>query len=158
METCDRCNADMENTTERTQEEITISGNPAKPQGEDGEMMLKRMNESHSAVTCWALEHWQIAPDDEILDIGCGGGATLKRMSEKVTTGHLTGVDYSPVSVETSLETNRQDVESGKMKVLEGSVESLSFADDTFDKITTVESFYFWPAPQEILKEVRRVL
>ena len=41
METCDRCNADMENTTERTQEEITISGNPAKPQGEDGEMMLK---------------------------------------------------------------------------------------------------------------------
>ena len=48
-------------------------------------------------------------------------------MSEKVTTGHLTGVDYSPVSVETSLETNRQDVESGKMKVLEGSVESLSF-------------------------------
>lgn len=143
METCDRCNADMENTTERTQEEITISGNPAKPQGEDGEMMLKRMNESHSAVTCWALEHWQIAPDDEILDIGCGGGATLKRMSEKVTTGHLTGVDYSPVSVKTSLETNRQDVESGKMKVREGSVESLSFADDTFDKITTVESFLF---------------
>lgn len=44
------------------------------------------------------------------------------------------------------------------MKVLEGSVESLSFADDTFDKITTVESFYFWPAPQENLKEVRRVL
>lgn len=158
METCDRCNADMENTTERTQEEITISGNPAKPQGEDGEMMLKRMNESHSAVTCWALEHWQIAPDDEILDIGCGGGATLKRMSEKVTTGHLTGVDYSPVSVKTSLETNRQDVKSGKMKVREGSVESLSFADDTFDKITTVESFYFWPAPQENLKEVRRVL
>ena len=35
---------------------------------------------------------------------------------------------------------------------------SLSFADDTFDKITTVESFYFWPAPQENLKEVRRVL
>ena len=37
-------------------------------------------------------------------------------------------------------------------------MESLSFADDTFDKITTVESFYFWPAPQENLKEVRRVL
>ena len=44
------------------------------------------------------------------------------------------------------------------MKVLEGSVESLPFADDSFDKITTVESFYFWPAPQENLKEVRRVL
>ena len=87
--------------------------------------MLKRMNESHSPVTCWALEHWQIAPEEELLDIGCGGGATLKRMGEKITTGHLTGIDYSPVSVETSLKTNRQDVESGKMKVLEGSVEAL---------------------------------
>ena len=120
--------------------------------------MLKRMNESHSPVTCWALEHWQIAPGEEILDIGCGGGATLKRMGEKITTGHLTGIDYSPVSVETSLKTNRQDVESGKMKVLEGSVEALPFADDGFDKIITVESFYFWPNPQENLKEVRRVL
>ena len=152
------CNIHTAKETERTQEEITISGNPAKPQGEDGATMLKRMNESHSPVTCWALEHWQIAPEEELLDIGCGGGATLKRMGEKITTGHLTGVDYSPVSVKTSLKTNRQDVESGKMKVLEGSVEALPFADDGFDKIITVESFYFWPDPQENLKEVRRVL
>ena len=112
------CNIHTAKKTERTQEEITISGNPAKPQGEDGATMLKRMNESHSPVTCWALEHWQIAPEEELLDIGCGGGATLKRMGEKITTGHLTGVDYSPVSVKTSLKTNRQDVESGKMKVV----------------------------------------
>ena len=111
------CNIHTAKKTERTQEEITISGNPAKPQGEDGATMLKRMNESHSPVTCWALEHWQIAPEEELLDIGCGGGATLKRMGEKITTGHLTGIDYSPVSVKTSLKTNRQDVESGKMKV-----------------------------------------
>ena len=143
------CNIHTAKKTERTQEEITISGNPAKPQGEDGATMLKRMNESHSPVTCWALEHWQIAPEEELLDIGCGGGATLKRMGEKITTGHLTGIDYSPVSVKTSLKTNRQDVESGKMKVLEGSVEALPFADDGFDKIITVESFYFWPDPQD---------
>ena len=44
------------------------------------------------------------------------------------------------------------------MKVLEGSVEALPFADDGFDKIITVESFYFWPDPAENLKEVYRVL
>ena len=57
------CNIHTAKKTERTQEEITISGNPAKPQGEDGATMLKRMNESHSPVTCWALEHSQIAPE-----------------------------------------------------------------------------------------------
>ena len=49
------CNIHTAKKTERTQEEITISGNPAKPQGEDGATMLKRMIESHSPVTCWAL-------------------------------------------------------------------------------------------------------
>ena len=47
-------------TDERTQQEITISGNPGKPVGEDGEKMLQRMNESHYAVTGWAVKCLQV--------------------------------------------------------------------------------------------------
>ena len=49
-------------------------------------------------------------------------------------------------------------VKEGKLTVLEASVENLPFKDDSFDKIITVESFYFWPDPQANLKEVHRVL
>ena len=143
---------------ERAQAEITESGNPRKPEGEDGKKMLERMNESHHNVTGWALSLWEIQGNDNILDIGCGGGAALFRMAEHVTDGHLTGIDYSPVSVETSRATNAESVAAGKMEILEGSVEKLPFEAETFDKIVTVESFYFWPNPQENLKEVRRVL
>ena len=142
----------------KTQEEVTRIGNPRKPEGTEGEEMLERMNQSHYEVTGWALSYWEIQEDDRVLDIGCGGGATLHRMAEKVTSGHVTGVDYSDVSVETSRRNNEKNISSGKMDVLEGSVENLPFADDSFDKIITVESFYFWPDPQENLKEVRRVL
>ena len=142
----------------KTQEEVTRIGNPRKPEGTEGEEMLERMNQSHYEVTGWALSYWEIQEDDRVLDIGCGGGATLHRMAEKVTSGHVTGVDYSDVSVETSRRNNEKNIKSGKMDVLEGSVENLPFADDSFDKIITVESFYFWPDPQENLKEVLRVL
>ena len=142
----------------KTQEEVTRIGNPRKPEGTEGEEMLERMNQSHYEVTGWALSYWEIQEDDRVLDIGCGGGATLHRMAEKVTSGHVTGVDYSDVSVETSRRNNEKNIKSGKMDVLEGSVENLPFADDSFDKIINVESFYFWPDPQENLKEVRRVL
>lgn len=140
------------------QKKITDAGNPAKPTGEDGEKMLARMNESHAALTAWGLSffHWQ--GDEEVLDIGCGGGANLQRMSSHIKSGHLTGVDYAKTSVETSRQTNAADIAAGKMAVCEGSVEALPFADDSFDKITTVESFYFWPNPPENLKEVCRVL
>ena len=60
---------------ERAQAEITESGNPRKPEGEDGKKMLERMNESHHNVTGWALSLWEIQGNDNILDIGCGGGA-----------------------------------------------------------------------------------
>ena len=53
---------------------------------------------------------------------------------------------------------NEAFVKEGKLTVLEASVEKLPFKDDTFDKIITVESFYFWPDPQANLKEVHRVL
>ena len=45
---------------ERAQAEITESGNPRKPEGEDGKKMLERMNESHHNVTGWALSLWEI--------------------------------------------------------------------------------------------------
>lgn len=143
---------------DKKQEEITRKGNPRKPQGEEGEQMLRRMNESHSAVTEWALEFLDFGEKDQVLDIGCGGGATLRRMSKRVPKGHLTGVDYSGVSVKLSSETNAEDLRSGKMEVLEASVEALPFEEETFDKIVTVESFYFWPDPAKNLREVLRIL
>lgn len=139
-------------------ERITRIGNPRKPQGDEGEEMLARMNQSHYEVTGWALDFFDYQESDQILDIGCGGGMTLKRMSACVPSGHLTGVDYSPTSVKMSRQLNAEDVQSHKMEILEASVERLPFADEMFDKIITVESFYFWPDPARNLKEVRRVL
>lgn len=137
---------------------ITELGDPRKPHGEAGAEMLAGMNEHHSAVTVWALGFFDFNENDRALDIGCGGGETLRRMSAMIKSGKLTGADYSELSVRMSIEHNKADVDSGKMEIIEASVEKLPFSDNSFDKIITVESFYFWPDPQENLKEVYRVL
>ena len=137
---------------------VTKRGNPRKPQGEAGAEMLARMNRSHAEVTAWGISFLNLKPDDAVLDIGCGGGAALARMAETVTAGYLTGIDYSAVSVQAASAYNRDAVAAGRMEICSGSVEALPFADGSFDKIITVESFYFWPSPAENLREVRRVL
>lgn len=143
---------------ENNKDKITELGNPAKPQGDAGKLMLSRMNDDHYDVTSWALSFFSLNKSDTVLDIGCGGGRTLNRMAEKIVSGHLTGVDYSKTSVEMSIDANGDNIASGKMDIIEASVENLPFENGTFDKIITVESFYFWPNPSENLKEVRRVL
>lgn len=140
--------------TDRT----TAEGNPRRPEGEAGRAMLARMNESHAHLVDWGLSQMDFNAADTVLDIGCGGGNTLARMAERVMEGHLVGIDYAEASVEASRAFNAPLVESGRMEILHASVEALPFADAHFDKITTVESFYFWPNPEESLREVARVL
>lgn len=140
------------------QKSITELGNPAKPTGSAGAEMLERMGESHRNVTDWAFSYLNISGTENVLDIGCGGGAALKKMSGKIITGHLIGADYSDVSVELSKKNNIQDINSGKMEVVCASVEKLPFADNSFNIVYTVESFYFWGNSPENLREVRRVL
>ena len=137
---------------------VTELGDPSCPKGDAGEEMLRRMNDSHYPVTGWALDILDVRPESRVLDIGCGGGRTLMRMAEKATEGKLTGVDYSDVSVALSREMNSEAVSSGRMEIVKASVSSLPFEDNSFDRIITVESFYFWSDPQNDLKEVFRVL
>ena len=136
---------------------VTEQGNPAKPQGIAGEEMLNRMNISHYDVTGWAMEFMKFSGNETVLDIGCGGGETLHRISQK-TTAHLIGMDYSPLSVKMTSEHNAEIISSGRMNIIEASVEKMPFNDNSFDRIITVESFYFWKNPPENLKEVYRVL
>ena len=70
----------------------------------------------------------------------------------------LDGIDYSEVSVELSRETNETYIADGRMAIHQASVDELPFEDDSFDKVITVESFYFWPDHDKGLKEIRRVL
>lgn len=137
---------------------VTAEGNPRRPEGEAGHAMLARMNESHARLVDWGLSHIDLHAGDTVLDIGCGGGNTLARMAERVTEGHLTGIDYAETSVEASRRFNASLVDAGRMEILHGSVEALPFDDGHFDAVVTVESFYFWPSPAACLKEVARVV
>ncbi len=137
---------------------VTEMGNPGNPAGLAGQDMLLQMNQSNFAVTGWALSFFDYEDTDSVLDIGCGGGVTLQRLSARLPEGHLTGVDHSPVAVAVSRKTNLRDITMGRAEIVEASVAALPFPDSSFDKIITVESFYFWPDPAENLKEVFRVL
>ena len=136
-----------------------IFSNARKPEGFWGRMIVAGMNGgSHAAMASWGLDLGDIPADGEILDIGCGGGANLKRLMQRSQKAKVTGVDYSPVSVEKSRSVNADAIASGRCKVLEASVESLPFEDNTFDIITAFETVYFWPNIEKSFGEVKRVL
>ena len=70
----------------------------------------------------------------------------------------MVGIDYSEVSVEKSIDLNRDAIDAGIVNVVQGSVSDMPFYDETFDIVTGFETIYFWPDFINDLKEVNRVL
>lgn len=132
--------------------------NARKPDGFWGKLMIRSMNRGHYSVTGWGLEKISFKQDYKVLDVGCGGGKTISRISKIVTNGKVYGIDYSELSVKKSRSYNRKDVKSGKVKIIYGSVSDMPYDDNVFDVVTGIETFYFWPDYVNDLKEVKRVL
>lgn len=129
-----------------------------KPTRWVGRLVARTMNRSHAAMTDWALGHVRIAPDATILDVGCGGGATVGKLAALAPEGKVHGVDHSRGSVAESAHRNAALIGSGQVVIQLASVSHLPFKDDEIDLATAFETQYYWPDPVNDLKEILRVL
>ena len=131
--------------------------NCANPQGRMGRAMLRFMNCCHAPLTNWGLNLIDIQDGWTMLDIGCGGGATLKRLLKRSRGAQVYGIDISQESVAKARKVNAKLLDQ-QVFVSQGSAENLPYEDGKFDLVTAVETVYFWPNLLECMKEVNRVL
>ena len=129
----------------------------ARPEGFLGRMMLRFMNFGHAPLTNWGLGLIEIHDRWTMLDIGCGGGATLKRLLKRSEGAKVYGIDISEESVAKARRVNAKVLDK-QVFVTQGSAEKLPYEDGKFDLVTAVETVYFWPNLPDCLKEVKRVL
>ena len=131
--------------------------NCAHPKGRMGRAMLKFMNLCHAPLTNWGLNLVDIQGGWTMLDIGCGGGATLKRLLKRSKDAQVYGIDISDESVAKARKVNRALLDK-QVFIQQGSAVKLPYEDAKFDLVTAVETVYFWPNLPNCLQEVRRVL
>jgi len=129
-----------------------------KPSGVSGWILGHLMAHEHKALVDWMLESLSIDPADHVLDVGCGGGMTLRTLSALTPSGFVAGVDYSQNMVKQASQRNADVVKNGRMEIRLGDVAALPFDEGRFDVVCGVETFYFWPEPIAGLKEIHRVL
>ena len=99
---------DFKEIKEKESDELVL--NCRKPEGELGEKMIQRMNKSHENLAQWGVSHLNVCEDDDILDIGCGGGVNVKRFAG-MTNGKVYGIDYSETSVKESEKYNKEEID-----------------------------------------------
>ena len=116
------------------------------------------MKRGHSKLAEWGLQQVSVGKGDTILDVGCGGGAMMRKLAAVAAEGKVYGVDHSEQSVAAARRTNRQGIAEGRVEIRQASVSALPFPDGLFDLVTAVETHYFWPDLPADMREILRVL
>lgn len=130
-----------------------------KPSGWFGSVVLSRLlNRMNVAVVESTLSRLGFEPQHHLLEIGFGGGAALALVSKRLTTGVITGVDFSPEMVREAERRFRREIAKGCIRVQLADIVALPFASATFDRVFTINTIYFWPDTAQGFAEIRRVL
>lgn len=155
----DTSNMDTEDLDNKRAKTIEKYENARKPtQTEVGFKFLETMNTGHHAeLSEWGMPHIKFAPNYCCLDVGCGGGANVKRMLGYCTDGKVYGLDYSQASVEYASQVNKDAIDCGRCHIVKGDVLSLPFDSCSFDVVTAYETVYFWTDIKDAFDQIFRV-
>lgn len=129
----------------------------ARPKEALGRVMLSFMNYTHAPLTNWGLKLVDVQDGWTMLDVGCGGGFTIRRLLKRSKDAKVYGIDISEESVAKAKKVNAEVLDK-RAFITQGSAEKLPYEDGKFDLVTAVETVYFWPNLPNCLQEVRRVL
>ncbi len=136
-----------------------IAAQLRKPSGFFGRLVTVRLlNLVNVPMNKMTLEILQLQPDDHVLEIGFGGGDLIAKMARIVTSGHITGIDFSIDALEVCRKRFDTLIRDGKTELRLAHVEDIPFDADTFTKVCSVNTIYFWPNPHTALDQIHRVL
>jgi MPBQ/MSBQ methyltransferase len=102
------------------------------------------------------LDRIQVGPGVRLLDVGCGIGGTSRMAA--MTGAEVTGVDLSPVFVETATTLTERVGLAERARFLVTAGEAMPLEDESFDAAVMVHVGMNVPEKTQVFRDVRRVL
>jgi len=117
-----------------------------------GQIMARRA--SNIDRNLWTVSLLSPKLDDTILEIGFGPGVAIEMVAEQIPKGQVIGLDHSMMMLNVATKRIRRFIEQGRVKLINGSVDSVSNLPYRFDKVFTVNSLMFWEKPEICLQSI----
>src|SRR6202522_3198815 len=119
-----------------------------------------KMENHHLDITAKTLRRMNLRPGERLLDLGCGSGWATRLLARLVGEGpdgfgQVVGID---VSDEMIREARAASKDFDNVLYVWGSAAQIPWEENYFDKVLSVESFYYYSDQDRALDELFRVM
>lgn len=135
-----------------------VASQLSQPKGDEGIKTGERMAFSNANMIRRTMQSMELQGSEKVLEIGPGNGSHLPGLFQLADQLRYSGIDISELMIAEAARGNAAAVEAGAASFTLADAEKIPFAEDTFDRIFTVNTLYFWKDPLAYARETLRVL
>ncbi len=129
-----------------------------KPSGLIGRVITKIWSFYFKKLSLWAIKQTTISDNYRILEIGYGGGSTIKNLLALNKNLEIHGIDISKESYRTAQRVHSDSIRKGSVQLKIGNVENMPYQNNYFDRIFAIQTHIFWKDIKKSFQQVYRVL
>lgn len=106
----------------------------------------------------WTVDRLVVAPDDRVLEIGCGPGVAAALVCERLTIGKIIAIDRSEKAIAAAVKRNQRYIDAGKADFRVMALEDAALHGQRFNKIFAVNVNVFWTHPGQGMDVIRGLM
>ena len=129
-----------------------------KPSGLVGRAITKIWSFYFKKLSLWAIKQTTISGNYRILEIGYGGGSTIKNLLALNKHLEVHGIDISKESYRTAQRVHSDSIRKGSVQLKIGNVENIPYQNNYFDRVFAIQTHIFWKDIKKSFQEVYRVM
>jgi arsenite methyltransferase len=118
----------------------------------------EKMEHHHLDITQKTMGLMNLRPGNRVLDLGCGAGWATRLLARSVAgedqSGRVVGLDVSDEMIALAQASSKA---FANVRYIVGSAQQIPWRDNFFDKVLSVESFYYYRDQEQVLEELFRV-
>jgi arsenite methyltransferase len=119
-----------------------------------------KMERHHLDITEKTIRRMDLRSGEHVLDLGCGSGWATRLLARMITEGpqnkgQAVGIDISDEMIRQAQLASK---ELKNLNFVVGTAAQIPWEENFFDKVLSVESFYYYPDQEQALAELFRVM